>query len=293
MKRITVILVFLLTFLTARGAEQISTDYHALYGIPEAHRIRDLERSSFPGFRLIGAVAANLGDYPYFAGLLIKLTSGSTSVCGSSLLSHTRLVTAAHCWRTEQHQAQLFTVVLASTRLYSGGTRIPTSSVEVHASYVPSSLSYDIALITISRVEFSSYIQPIALASGDQDYVGTWAKAAGFGKTSDSQQYITRSSYLGQVTLQVISNAVCLQTYAPRFVLPTTLCTSGADGPSTCAGDSGGPLVLAAKGNDTLVWAIQFQIGITSFGSVRGCELGLPSGFSRISAFRSWIQNRL
>ncbi|CAG4984300.1 unnamed protein product [Colias eurytheme] len=286
MKLITVILVFLLIFVTVFGAELISTDYHGLYGIPEAQRIRNRERFSSPGFRLIGAVPVNLGDYPYFAGLLIKLTNGATSVCGSSLLSHSKLVTAAHCWRTEQHQAQQLTVVLASTRLYSGGTRLTTSSVEVHANYVPSSLSYDIALITINRVQFTSNIQPIALATGDQDYMGTWARAAGFGKTSDSQQYITRSSYLGHVSLQVISNAECLRTFAPRFVLSTTLCTSGTEGLGTCAGDSGGPLVIGSKGNATL-------IGITSFGSVRGCELKLPSGFSRVTAFYSWIQNRL
>jgi hypothetical protein len=31
------------------------------------------------------------------------------------------------------------------------------------------------------------------------------------------------------------------------------------------------------------------QVGLVSFGSASGCELGYPTGFSRISSFVDWI----
>lgn len=89
-------------------------------------------------------------------GLVIALMSGATSVCGSSLLTNTRLVTAAHCWRDTRNQARQFTVVLGSNRLFSGGTRIATNSVAVHASYNPNTLHNDVAIITIRSVAYSS-----------------------------------------------------------------------------------------------------------------------------------------
>jgi len=50
-------------------------------------------------------------------------------------------------------------------------------------------------------------------------------------------------------------------------------------------GDSGGPLVIERPNNC-------FQlIGIVSFGSSRGCAVGDPSGFARVTYFRRWIQS--
>ena len=44
-------------------------------------------------------------------------------------------------------------------------------------------------------------------------------------------------------------------------------------------GDSGGPLAHADG----------HLVGITSFGSSRGCETGSPDVFTRVSHFKDWI----
>jgi len=49
-------------------------------------------------------------------------------------------------------------------------------------------------------------------------------------------------------------------------------------------GDSGGPLVIR-NGNNFLL------IGVVNFVSSRGCVVGLPSGYARVSSFRNWILN--
>lgn len=84
------------------------------------------------------------------------MTTGATSVCGSSLLSNTRAVTAAHCWRDSRNQARQFTVVLGSARLFSGGTRIITRNVVVHSGYNVHNLNNDVAMISINFVSYTS-----------------------------------------------------------------------------------------------------------------------------------------
>lgn len=88
--------------------------------------------------------------YPQ-AGLLGEIIGLSgTSVCGSSLISTNRLLTAAHCWYDGVHQIWKFTVVLGSDRLFHGGTRIETSVVATHPSWFPLLVRNDIAVIYLA-----------------------------------------------------------------------------------------------------------------------------------------------
>ncbi|KAF9405532.1 hypothetical protein HW555_013780 [Spodoptera exigua] len=276
---------------SAGGAEPVALYYHESVGIPEASRIKQAERAlDFNGSKIIGGAAAPVGSYPFLVGLVITLTSGGTSVCGSSMLSNTRALTAAHCWWDGRNQARQFQLVFGSARLFSGGTRVTTSSVQVHSGYNPRNLNNDVAMISFGSVPYTNVIQPVALPSGallNSNFAGTWAQAAGYGKTSDAGG-ILQSQFQSHVSLQVITNPVCSQSFG-GIIVSSTLCTNGATaaGPvGTCGGDSGGPLVVTSGGQRVL-------IGVTSFGSSRGCQIGLPSGFARVTSFLSWIQARL
>ncbi|XP_068627372.1 collagenase-like [Battus philenor] len=273
----------------AAAHEPVLLHYHESVGVALADRIQRAERAlDFDGTRIVGGSPAALGAYPHLGGLVITLASGGQSVCGSSLLSATRLLTAGHCWFDGRQQARQFTVVLGSTRLFSGGTRVTTSNVRTHPSYRPSTLQNDVAIISISRVELNSQISPVALPSGallSNDFVGVRAQAAGYGKTSDAAG-ISNNQVQSHATLQVITNAVCQRTYGTSTVVASTLCTSGSGGVSTCSGDSGGPLTINTSGQRVI-------IGVTSFGSSRGCQAGLPAGFARVTSFASWIQSQL
>jgi secreted trypsin-like serine protease len=48
--------------------------------------------------------------------------------------------------------------------------------------------------------------------------------------------------------------------------------------------DSGDPVVHIANGVDT-------QVGIVSFGSRAGCQLGYPVGCNRVTSYLNWIQS--
>ncbi|XP_045449079.1 trypsin alpha-3-like [Melitaea cinxia] len=261
--------------LAVTAEETIFADYHLEVGIPERARIDAAEAAvDFDGSRIIGGQVTALGAIPHLAGLRITLTTGQTSVCGSSLISNTRLVTAAQCWRSRSYQARTFTVILGSVNYNSGGIRISTNDVVTHPNYNTNNINNDVAVIRISSVTFNNNIRPIALATGSNDYVGATAVAAGFGRTSD---FGGISSLARHVSLQVIDNNTCASAYIAGYVVDSTLCTSNSGGRSPCGGDAGGPLAIG----NTL-------IGISSFGSSRGCTTA-PGCFARVTSFASWL----
>ncbi|XP_050550446.1 transmembrane protease serine 9-like [Spodoptera frugiperda] len=259
--------------------------YHTKVGGPLAEKIRIAEEEAARDpSRIVGGSTASLGQFPYQAGLIAAMPAWN-GVCGGSLLNNRRVLTAAHCWFDGQNQARSFTVVLGSVQLYSGGTRMTTSSVVMHGSWMPSLVRNDIAMITLpSAVSTNNNLNFIALPSGNElnnQFAGATATASGFGLTRDGGSV---SGALSHVNLPVITNAVCRNTF-PVLVQASNVCTSGAGGRSTCQGDSGGPLVVTSGGRRIL-------IGVTSFGHVDGCQRGHPAVFARVTSYISWINQQ-
>ncbi|KAJ2942559.1 hypothetical protein O0L34_g2027 [Tuta absoluta] len=268
-------------------------NYHQKVGVKLAAEIKALEEATDfdGGHRIYGGSSASLGQFPFMAGVLIQMPFG-TSVCGSSLLSNTRLLTAAHCWNSGTAQALSFTIVLGSIRLSQGGTRIQTRDVVMHElwrPWLPTSdwIHNDVSIITIPHVNYNANIQPIALASGNNNFAGASAQVIGFGRYGDGQanNIILNTQTLRHAQVSVMANSLCQETYGGG-VISSTICINTQNGRSTCGGDSGGPLTSVVNGQNTL-------IGVTSFGHVDGCTLGYPAAFARVSSFISWIQARL
>jgi secreted trypsin-like serine protease len=92
--------------------------------------------------------------------------------------------------------------------------------------------------------------------------------------------------FLRYTTVRIITNAVCRETFPENSVIETVLCAVGDPNPisAACGGDSGGPLAIPEGGTWTLV-------GVVSFGSSSGCDIGHPTGFMRTSRFLAWINS--
>ncbi|XP_013192282.2 transmembrane protease serine 2 [Amyelois transitella] len=272
--------------------------YHEKIGIPLASSIKKAEDRAFAGRtqeekergRIVGGSIAPTNGYPYLAGLVISFVNiAGQSACGSSLISASRLVTAAHCWFDGVNQANSYVVVLGSHFLFYGGTRIVTSTVITHPQWTPSTLHNDVAVIYLPySVAFSASIQPISLPPANfwnEQFAGEWAIAAGYGLTSDLETSISLNAAVSHVNLQVITVAQCQAVFG-FYAQASTICTNGAGGVGICSGDSGGPLVINRSGQ-------QFLVGVSSFVAAAGCQLGFPSAFARITSFQSFIQQHM
>ncbi|CAG4945764.1 unnamed protein product [Parnassius apollo] len=262
-------------------------DYHRRIGIPEAARIKKLEEETIKSgnlqSRIVGGSITDISEVPYQAGLVITILWVLTSVCGGSLISTDRVVTAAHCYTDGSFTAQSFTVVLGSNLIFSGGVRQTTTNIAVHPNWNPSTAANDIAVLRINSVSYTNVIQPIALPSGNEisnNFVGSTALASGFGRTSDSGN-IGSNQRLSSVNLPIIADSQCTSIYGSWYH-NTNICTSGAGGQSTCQGDSGGPLAVTSNDRRILV-------GVTSFGHRDGCTVGYPAAFARVTSYVSWI----
>ncbi|KAL0829280.1 hypothetical protein ABMA28_004093 [Loxostege sticticalis] len=273
--------------------------YHEEIGIPLAAELKAKEDQAlgsmarlltgFDDERVVGGVVAPANSHPYLGGLLINFANiAGQSVCGSSLLSANRLVTAAHCWFDGRNQANMFTVILGSNFLWYGGQRIATRHVVMHPQWTPWNLSNDVAMIYLPfSVSFTNSIQPIALPSTWEQFdtfVGEWAVAAGFGKTTDQQ--VGASTVVSHVSLRVITVHECRMVFGSNFVFESTLCTSGQGFVGVCGGDSGGPLFVERNGQRLL-------IGISSFVANNNCQGGHPSAFARVTSFMSFIRQHM
>ncbi|KPJ20760.1 Collagenase [Papilio xuthus] len=267
--------------------------YHERVGEPLAEALRRTEAAAGGeaggrASRITGGLASYLGEHPFFAGLVITLNTGRTSVCGAALVSSYRLVTAAQCWWDGRAQAYSVLAVLGSVRLFSGGTRVSASAVIAHAGYDPATLHNDIAVLVVPYISTTSYIRPIALPEGSElgsTFTGLRATAIGYGKTSEWAE-ITSSASLRDAGVTVISNAECEAVFGAGAAGGGVVCTSGAGARGPCGGDGGGPLVLHYAGRRIL-------IGVTSFLAAAGCDRGLPAGYTRVTTYAGWVRAQL
>lgn len=135
----------------------------------------------------------------------------------------------------------------------------------------------DIGLVKLPQpVEFSDTIKSIPYACSSA--AGVDVVAIGNGLTANDAT--TLPPILQYTELKTISTLSCMKTFPFLLFRRSALCAKGEEQRSACQGDSGGPLITL---NNSLV-------GLTSFGSPRGCQAGAPQVYSRLSQYKSWIE---
>jgi hypothetical protein len=85
------------------------------------------------------------------------------------------------------------------------------------------------------------------------------------------------------LTLNLIYVLQVAEEYYGGMDWSRIICIDTEGGTSTCNGDSGGPL-MTAEGRLT---------GVTSFGSIFGCEVGAPACFSAVPSYLDFINENL
>ncbi|XP_037721344.1 brachyurin [Drosophila subpulchrella] len=245
-------------------------------------------QSSPVNTRIAGGELAARGMFPYQVGLVIQQSGGDLIKCGGSLITLQFVLTAAHCL-----------INATGARIYSGATRfadVGDSAEEIlvtHRDFItyPGYLGFggynDLALIRLPRrVLTSDRVQTIELAGEfmHQAFLeGKVVTLSGWGSLGDSPSNETR--LLQYLDVEVIGQERCLCYFLPGLVSQRHVCTDGRNGRGGCNGDSGGPLVYHWRN-------VSYLIGVTSFGSAEGCEVGLPTVYARITAYLPWIRQQ-
>ena len=241
--------------------------------------------------RIVGGhPVPSITEAPWQALVWIPVLGTSAArVCGGSIISPTRVVTAAHCVVDDNE-------IVAADRVnvYVGGTSLPdlvkglsgqhrvAAAVAPHPKYSGSTPAYDAAAIELREpLALGPGVQPIALAEADPA-IGTPLQVSGWGTTV---AYAPGQQNPGQVSMELRTVTIPLQ--APDhcriysvFEEAIHLC-AGEAGKDSCQGDSGGPLVHHAAGGPRLV-------GIVSAGA--GCAWpNLPGIYTRVTAVREFL----
>jgi secreted trypsin-like serine protease len=224
---------------------------------------------------IVGGTTTTTTSYPF----VMQITDASQNqFCGGTLVSATKVITAAHCMVGETTSS----VRVVGGRTYLNGTNGTVSKVSkiwINPSYTDATNGNDVAVLTLSTS--MPYTTASYVSSSDTSVyaAGTTARILGWGTTSESG---SSSNQLRTATVPIVSDSSCASSYGSDFIASDMVCagyTSG--GVDTCQGDSGGPLLIGGV-----------LAGITSWGE--GCaEAGYPGVYSRLTKFSSLVTTQV
>ncbi|MGW0820337.1 S1 family serine peptidase [Streptomyces sp. NPDC002845] len=222
---------------------------------------------------IVGGSTTTASAYPY----VMQITNASQSqFCGGTLVAANKVVTAAHCM-VGRSTGNTRVVGGRTFRNGTNGTVSQVSRIWIHPSYNSSTMSSDVAVLTLST-SMPYTTAPYVTASQTGVYAaGTTARILGWGTTSSGG---SSSNQLRTATVPIVSDASCgsSRSYGSEYIASSMVCagyTSG--GVDTCQGDSGGPLMV----NGVLA-------GITSWGY--GCaDARYPGVYTRLTTFSNTV----
>lgn len=211
-----------------------------------------------------GTPVTSADEFPFY------VVSGSTSLCGASLIAPDIVLSAAHCGSTT-FGSGVYVGGLHNIKPYDG-EYFEVSEVIIHPQWSGTSLyENDIMLIKLST---PSTATPVEL-NFDSNLPSKWEMLTviGHGRTSQGGN---KSQALLQVDVPYVHPDKCDDQLLRGDDM--YLCAGGVEGYDSCNGDSGGPLLTSQK----------VQVGIVSIGS--GCGSTLPGIYTRVSHYEDWIR---
>ncbi|XP_067116910.1 transmembrane protease serine 3 isoform X2 [Osmerus mordax] len=198
--------------------------------------------------RIVGGAASPPGHLPWMASLHHK----QTPTCGAAVITHTWILTAAHCVYGFDDPGQWVVYVGLTAQPINGAGSLSVKRIVYHDLYRPRRTEYDIALIRLEQpLSFNGLVKPICLPNhGEQLEEGRSCQISGWGATQIGGE---PSVLLQSAQVQVLSSTLC---EAPSS--PWSLCAGHTPtGPHSCLGDNGGP--LACEGES--VWKVWGVLG--------------------------------
>ncbi|XP_043474673.1 transmembrane protease serine 11D-like isoform X1 [Leptopilina heterotoma] len=235
--------------------------------------------------RIVGGDEAGFGSFPWQAYIRI-----GSSRCGGTLVNRFHVVTAGHC--VAKASARQVQVTLGDYVVNSATESLPAYTfgvreIRVHPyfKFTPQADRFDVAVLRLDRpVHYMPHIAPICLPEKNEDFLGQYGWAAGWGALQAGSRL--RPKTLQAVDVPVIDNRVCERWHRSNginVVIYDEMMCAGyrGGGKDSCQGDSGGPLMLEKTGR----W---YLIGIVSAG-YSCAQPGQPGIYHRVAKTVDWI----
>lgn len=223
--------------------------------------------------RIVGGSPTTIEEVPW----IVSIQRYGAHHCGASIISITRLLTAAHC--TIRVPTNGLIIRAGSTYYEFGGQHVQVLQVFNHPQYSESTLDNDISILWIQALKLDASVRQIRLPSQGQGLaVGVQAHVAGWGNICEN---CIHSPILRYIYVPILSQAECNKLYG-GLITTNMFCAGFLEGGrDTCQRDSGGPLVVDG-----------IQYGVVSWGN--GCARPMfPGVYANVSQYRNWINSVL
>ncbi|XP_054152606.1 transmembrane protease serine 9-like [Oppia nitens] len=242
-------------------------------------KIVDNVHARASGNRVVGGEDAKLEDAPYQVSFLAQGWLGKSHICGGSLLSANKVITAAHC--CDGQTASQLEVRWGGNKRSSLPYGSPVKSLSVHKDWNTNTIDNDYCILTLtsSATETNGvkFVKLAATTPGD----GTAATLTGWGRTSGSGSL---PETLQKADLNIIGPDKCQAGWTGVNDITKAMVCAGHLSRSGCNGDSGGPLVSGGV-----------QVGIVSWGA-SGCPANTvtrPTVYADVANGKTWLENNI
>ncbi|MDH6576568.1 serine protease [Kitasatospora sp. MAP5-34] len=243
--------------------------------------------------RIVGGETAAVADHPWMVALASRPQFGnarSGQFCGGTLISPTKVVTAAHCFYDERghrvDRPELRVIVDRDDLTHRAGSEVAVRGIWIHPDYSFATNMQDVAVVTLAQPQPGvPVLDPVGQGETAPYAPGTPAQVYGWGDTRGDGSY---SPTLRRVEVPIVPDGSCAQAYPAGgndgvFDARSMVCAGDeqAGGRDACQGDSGGPLVVAGR-----------LAGLVSWGT--GCaEAAHPGVYTRMSAVADAVRAQL